>query len=412
MLNIEQQAIVKDIAIKKMKNMQTPLHLFLTSGEGIGKTFTAKAIYQTLLHLYSASIDNDPDKPKGLITAYTGKSTFNIGGTTLHSTFHIPFNKSNFVPLSTKTLDTMSKHFSQLRVLLIDEISLVGSTFLRYVDKRLCDRMQTPTTAFGGLDTIFCGDLYQALPIIDSIIFENKPTSTEFLPYNFWIDNVKCYPLTKTMRQKDETFISILNKIRVAAQTSYDIDYLNQHCLKEPPVDPTLPNLFYKKADVDKHNNKMLTKLPGDTIVLHALDEQETNIDTIRLYGHTTTLPPQIHVKPNILVEIYAALRMQQHTTTTPKSEIMDTNIGKRSKINNEISLSIDDLNARKTGNNFQGDVLVVYKATLDKVKKTREDLRVDLTDLKGEMTITLTVSNNLLHKFEDNSIPDMGLSI
>lgn len=92
----------------------------------------------------------------------------------------------------------------------------------------------------------------------------------------------------------------------VAAQTSDDIDYLNQHCLKEPLVDPTLPHLFYRKADVDKHNNKMLTKLPGDTIVLHALDEQETNTNTIRLYDHTTTLPPQIHVKPNILVEIYA----------------------------------------------------------------------------------------------------------
>ncbi|XP_059070801.1 uncharacterized protein LOC131860407 [Cryptomeria japonica] len=474
MLNIEQQAIVKDIAIKKMKNMQTPLHLFLTGGAGTGKTFTAKAIYQTLLRLYSASIDNDPDKPKGLLTAYTGKAAFNVGGTTLHSTFHIPFNKSNFVPLSTDTLDTMSKHFSQLRILLIDEISLVGSTFLRYIDKRLRDIMQTPTTPFGGLDTIFCGDLYQALPVLDSIIFENKPTATDLLPYNFWIDNVKCYPLTKTMRQKDETFIYILNKMRVAAQTSDDIDYLNQHCLKQPPVDPTLPHLFYRKVDVHNHNNKMLTKLPGETIVLNALDEQETNIDTIRLYDHTTTLPSEIHVKPNILVEIYAGnyntqdglvngsdgifkiytkhnhidiiwidfndptvgiqqrkklapyynptiqtnwtpilpLRMQQHTTIAPKSEIMDKNTSKRSKINNEISLSIDDLNARKAGNNFQGDVLVIYKATLDKVNKTREVLRAYLTDLKGEMTITLTVSNNLLHKFEDKIIVGMGLSI
>ena len=85
--------------------------------------------------MYNNTIDSDPDKPKGLMTAYTGKASYNIGGSTLHSTFHIPFNKSKFVPLNTETLDTMSNTYSQLHVLLIDEISLVGSTFLQYLDK-------------------------------------------------------------------------------------------------------------------------------------------------------------------------------------------------------------------------------------------------------------------------------------
>ena len=72
----------------------------------------------------------------------------------------------------------MSKTYSQLHILLIDEISLVGSTFLRYIDKRLRDIMQTPTAYFGNLDTIFCGDLYQALPILESVVFKNKATAT------------------------------------------------------------------------------------------------------------------------------------------------------------------------------------------------------------------------------------------
>lgn len=33
----------------------------------------------------------------------------------------------------------------------------------------------------------------------------------------------------------------------------------------------------------------------------------------------------------------------------------------------------IEDLNARKNENMFEGDVLVVYKATLDKVNNKRE---------------------------------------
>ena len=84
----------------------------------------------------------------------------------------------------------MSKTYSQLHMLLIDEISLVGSTFLRYLDKRLHDIMQFPTKYFGNIDTIFCGDLYQALPVLDSDVFNNNPSPIELMPYNFLRDKV------------------------------------------------------------------------------------------------------------------------------------------------------------------------------------------------------------------------------
>ena len=92
MLNIEQQAIVKDIVCKKVKN-KTPLHLFLTSRVSTSKTFTAKMIYQALLCIYNNTINNNPDKPKGIVVAYIGKETYNISGMTIHFAFHIPFNK-------------------------------------------------------------------------------------------------------------------------------------------------------------------------------------------------------------------------------------------------------------------------------------------------------------------------------
>ena len=67
--------------------------------------------------------------------AYTGKVAHNIGGFTLHSTLHIPFITSDLLPLNSDILDAMSKNYDQLLVLLIDEISLVGVTFLCYIDK-------------------------------------------------------------------------------------------------------------------------------------------------------------------------------------------------------------------------------------------------------------------------------------
>ena len=94
----------------------------------------------------------------------------------------------------------MSKYYEQIRVILIDEIPLVGSTFLCYIDKRLREIMRTPTSYFGNLDTIFCGDLYQAQPVLDSSVFENRTTNKYLMPYNFWNDNIKCYTLHTTMR--------------------------------------------------------------------------------------------------------------------------------------------------------------------------------------------------------------------
>ena len=123
MLNRELKAIVKDIVKEKIKNKKNPLHLFLTDRAKTGKTFIAKVIYQALLQIYNKYIDSDPNKSKGLVTTYTRKEAYNVGGVTLQSTFHIPFITPNFLPLNRNILDAMSKHYDQLHVLLIDDIS-------------------------------------------------------------------------------------------------------------------------------------------------------------------------------------------------------------------------------------------------------------------------------------------------
>jgi hypothetical protein len=72
------------------------MHLFLTDGAGTGNTFTTKALFQMLIRIYDSSNSSDPMKPKGLIVAYIGKVAYNAGGTTVHSAFFMPFNKSYF----------------------------------------------------------------------------------------------------------------------------------------------------------------------------------------------------------------------------------------------------------------------------------------------------------------------------
>jgi hypothetical protein len=99
LLNKEQQAIVKDIAWKKCKDIHTHVHLFLIEGEGIGETFTSKSLFQMLIQIYDECNTNRL-KPRGLILAYISKVAYNAGGTTIHSALLMPFNKSQFLLLS------------------------------------------------------------------------------------------------------------------------------------------------------------------------------------------------------------------------------------------------------------------------------------------------------------------------
>jgi len=117
MLNKEQQEIVKDIAMKKCRDIHTPIYLFLTGGAGTCKIFTTKVLFQVLIQIYDGCSTSDPLKPKGLTLAYTSKIAYNAGGTTIHFAFLIPFNRSQFLPLSKEMLDILSNIYDELQLI-------------------------------------------------------------------------------------------------------------------------------------------------------------------------------------------------------------------------------------------------------------------------------------------------------
>ncbi|MCY6524748.1 hypothetical protein, partial [Actinobacillus pleuropneumoniae] len=76
------------------------------------------------------------------------------------------------------------------------------------------------------------------------------------------------------------------------------------------------------------------------------------------------------------------------------------------------IKVSIEDLNSRKIGQLFLGDIMVVYSAFLDKANKSRQVLRADLTDAQGMMTITLSVPAHLVERHEHKILQGNSISI
>ena len=104
--------------------------------------------------------------------------------------------------------------FIDLKLIIIDEISMVGIRMFGHLDARLKQIFKN-TEAFGGLSILVFGDLKQLPPVGDKWIF-NTNTSN---PYGIIVGEAlwqkfSFYELTEIMRQReDRRFAQALNSI-------------------------------------------------------------------------------------------------------------------------------------------------------------------------------------------------------
>jgi hypothetical protein len=64
--------------------------------------------------------------------------------------------------------------------------------------------------------------------------------------------------------------------------------------------------MFYTNRDVVMHNRYMLSLMFGDDIIINSIDLEEDNHGNVPHHEHTTTLPLQLVLKLDMLVEIYS----------------------------------------------------------------------------------------------------------
>ena len=85
--------------------------------------------------------------------------------------------------LSADIANTIRENLFELKLLIIDEISMVGSTMFSRIDTRLRQIMGR-NRSFGGVSVLMVGDLYQLPPVVDTSIYQLCEVSTpncEFL---------------------------------------------------------------------------------------------------------------------------------------------------------------------------------------------------------------------------------------
>ena len=107
--------------------------------------------------------------------APTGKAAYNIKGNTIHSALSIPSSQSlkTYKRLDSSRLNTIRCRLGGVKLIFIDEISMVGNTMFNVqINNRLKD-IKGSSLPFGGVSIIAIGDLFQLEPEMDGYIFKD-----------------------------------------------------------------------------------------------------------------------------------------------------------------------------------------------------------------------------------------------
>ena len=271
-LNLRQREFFNHI-VHWIKCKDEPGYAFLTGAAGVGKSVVIRALYQTLYRILNLKDGENPDDKRILLCAYMGFAVFNISGQTICSAFHKKmYQGTNH--LSADELNTFRIKYRNLKIVIIDEISMVGNRTLNFINTRLQQLMGTKEV-FGGLSVIAVGDLYQLKPVGDKLISLDLEKGASSLGRNLWKELFTMYELVGIMRQKDDlAFAQLLNRLRLNEMTGEDKQKLQTRVFDRDTGDypKDAVHLFAENFYVNKHNDNILSQLPGEKVVIPCHD--------------------------------------------------------------------------------------------------------------------------------------------
>ncbi len=345
-LNEKQFQIYTHILQHISRDNSTPLQIFITGGAGVGKSMVLRCVYQGLLRLLAKKEGQNPEAPRIIIAAPTGKAAYLVEGNTIHSLLKIlPSRGNEYIPLADEHKDSLRIKFKNLNTIIIDEVSMVGNNMLSFIHQRLQEIMQCYNKLFGGLNVILFGDLFQLRPVMDGWIFEElvkahydamkrkqkrkrKLTSAAALAPNIWKENFSCFELTQVMRQKgDQLFCDILNRMREGNHTEQDIQIIKQNCeLKKSEQNELLnvPHFYHTNDERNIHNQKVLLAKEGQSVCVNAIDIcTQTNLPRKELEKIEAKVKKleTLHLTGNLETELKLKIGLPYDMTTNVDTE-------------------------------------------------------------------------------------------
>ncbi len=275
--------MTQDQAVKILK---TGKNVFLTGQPGSGKTYT--------INQYIEYLTNQGEYPA--ITASTGIAATHIGGTTIHSWAGIGIEES----LSQLAIEDIAqqwwiqKRISGIKVLIIDEVSMLPAHVLDLVD-RVCRQVRRlPSVPFGGIQVILVGDLFQLPPVTKNgaeVAFAYKSKVWNEL-------NLQYCVLHEQHRQEDMKFLKVLTAMRNGTLKPLHVKQLKARMNIKDKESTT--RLFTHNADVDILNVRELKAI--DKPIHTYLMKQYGNPKLLFTLKKNCLSPEKLELKEGALV--------------------------------------------------------------------------------------------------------------
>jgi hypothetical protein len=224
-------------------------NVFITGSAGTGKTY--------LLNQYIQYLKERRIYPT--IVAPTGIAASHLKGQTIHSFFALGIRDTvvdnGYVEFLLEK-SYLKSRFSKLKLLIIDEVSMVSPEIFASMDKVLRAFKNNPEP-FGGVQVIISGDFFQLPPV--SKEFKEKRFAWQ-TPVWKALGLKSCY-LQQKFRQDDDRLIQILDEIRLASVSESSHDLLESRFYKELNSNFRPTKLYTHNIDVDRINLGELAKL-------------------------------------------------------------------------------------------------------------------------------------------------------
>jgi hypothetical protein len=228
---------------------ETSENIFLTGKAGTGKTTFLKYL-------------KDNATKNIVVAAPTGVAAINAGGVTLHSLFQLPFHP--FLPTKNHKDELLGKIrynrqrqdlLRKMELLVIDEISMVRCDVMDAIDTILKSIRRNYTSPFGGVQLLCIGDLHQLPPVAQN---QEWSILQEYYASPFFFDSMAIkeqmpllIELNKIYRQKEDSFVRLLNKVRNNQMDADDFEDLH---MRFDPLFSPMPDEKY--ITLTSHNKQ------------------------------------------------------------------------------------------------------------------------------------------------------------
>ena len=293
-LNADQKRVV-DKVVSHVCLQHKQLLLFVSGQGGTGKSRVIDVIHQMVCQHEKTALPV-------VVTAPTGLAAYSIRGTTIHRTLSLPVEHGkppNYTRLNQEQLTLLKATLKDLKLLIVDEVSMVSSLSLLYIHLRQTEIM-AKDELFGGISVIFFADLLQLPPVKGNQPFITV-TSLEAKQRIGCIGTVDLWSkfeydeLTINMRQRgDKDYADLLSAVRVGKISDCQLDMLLQQLIATGRR-ATVPEIVARYCELSDSGLTPLVLMP--TVAMCA------EVNTAML----TTLGEHIHVlladdKPETIV--------------------------------------------------------------------------------------------------------------